>query len=446
MILFLSFGKLKFLRIAMRPNSQTIFEKNCAVIPGGVNSPVRSFKSVGISPPLIVESGSFDMIRDVDGKEYIDYCGSWGALVLGHAHPQVVKAAQEQMAFGSTFGIATAIEGEMAAKVVQLIPSIEKVRFVSSGTEATMTAMRLARGFTERPKIIKFSGHYHGHSDSLLIQAGSGVANLNPMATSKGVNLNIIADTICLPFNDFEALTSFFRTNPIASQVAAVILEPITGNMGTVLPEPGFLNLLREETQKNGSLLIFDEVITGFRVGPQGAQGLFDIRPDLTCLGKIVGGGFPVAAVGGRKEIMDHLAPLGEVYQAGTLSGNPVAMRAGLETLKILSTPGFYQKLQGRADRLLLPLEEVLKNQKKQVVLQKCGSMFSLFFGKKKVSSKEDLKDLDEAEFVRFFQYLFEKGIYIPPASQEAWFISMAHTDEHLDYTLECIRSYLLEE
>lgn len=427
----------------MRPNSQAIFDKNCAVIPGGVNSPVRSFKSVGISPPLIVESGLGDTICDVDGKKYIDYCGSWGALILGHAHPIVVKAAQEQMAKGSTFGIATAIEGEMAQTIVNKIPSIEKIRFVSSGTEATMTAMRLARGFTERPKIVKFSGHYHGHSDSLLIQAGSGVANLNPLATSKGVNSNIIADTLCLPFNDFQTLRSFFRTNPIASQVAAVILEPVTGNMGTVLPEPGFLELLREETSRIGALLIFDEVITGFRVGPQGAQGLYGIRPDLTCLGKIIGGGFPVAAVGGRREIMDFLAPLGQVYQAGTLSGNPVAMSAGLETLKTIQTPGFYQKLQEKTDRLLLPLEEMIVQSKKNMCLQKCGSMFSIFFGKKKVSSKEDLKDLDEAEFIRFFKYLFERGIYIPPASQEAWFISTAHTDAHIDSTLECIQSYL---
>lgn len=425
----------------MRKNSETIFKNSCNVIPGGVNSPVRSFKYVGISPPLIVESGFGDTIRDVDGKEYIDYCCSWGALILGHAHPAIVKAVQEQMAKGSSFGIATEIEEKIAKKIVDTLPSVDKIRFVNSGTEATMTAMRLARGFTKRSKIIKFSGHYHGHSDSLLIQAGSGVSHLNPMATSKGVNLSVIADTICLPFNDFLALRSFFRTHPFASDVAAVILEPITGNMGTVLPEPRFLEMLREETKRVGALLIFDEVITGFRVGLQGAQGLFNIDPDLTCLGKVIGGGFPVAAVGGKKEIMDHLAPLGEVYQAGTLSGNPVAMRAGLETLHRINTPSFYTNLQRKTERLTRPIREILDFQ--NGCLQECGSMFSLFFGLKKVKSREDLKQLDEERFVRLFQYLFERGIYIPPSPHEAWFLSEAHTDAHIDYTIDCLRDFL---
>ncbi len=426
----------------MRTNSETIFAKSCSVIPGGVNSPVRSFKSVGISPPLIVASGKGDTITDADGKKYIDYCGSWGALILGHAHPQIVGAVQAQMALGSSFGIATEIEGTLAQKIVDLIPSIEKLRFVSSGTEATMTAMRLARGFTNRSKIIKFSGHYHGHSDSLLIQAGSGVAALNPIATSKGVNPKVIADTICLPFNDFKTVQNFFRASKDASDVAAVILEPITGNMGTILPEEGFLEMLRDETQKNGTLLIFDEVITGFRVGLQGAQGLYGILPDLTCLGKIIGGGFPAAALGGKKEILDYLAPLGPVYQAGTLSGNPIAMRAGIETLELLEKPYFYKDLQKKTNRLIEPLEEMITHTKTPACLQQCGSMFSLFFGLKKVSSKEDLQHLDEATFVKLFQYLFERGIYIPPSSHEAWFISMAHTEEHLDYTAECIRSF----
>ncbi len=430
----------------MRKNSELIFAKNCTVIPGGVNSPVRSFKSVGMSPPMIVESGLGDTIRDVDGKEYIDYCGSWGALILGHAHPHIVQAVQNQMTKGSSFGISTEIEGKMAQKIVDLIPSIEKIRFVSSGTEATMTAMRLARGFTEKPKIVKFTGHYHGHSDSLLIQAGSGVASLNPLATSKGVGPNIIADTLCLPFNDFQTVRAFFRTNPLASQVAAVILEPITGNMGTVLPEDGFLEMLREETSKIGALLIFDEIITGFRVGLQGVQGLYKITPDLTCLGKIIGGGFPVAAVGGKKEIMDHLAPLGQVYQAGTLSGNPVAMRAGLETLHMIDTPDFYATLQKKTNRLTLPIQELLLKTNKNGCLQQCASMFSIFFGLKKVISKENLSHLDEAKFVRLFKYLFERGVYIPPSAHEAWFISSAHTNTHIDYTLDCIRSFLQED
>ncbi len=423
-----------------RTKSEEIFTKNCAVIPGGVNSPVRSFQSVGLSPPLIVASGKGDTITDVDGKEYIDYCGSWGALILGHAHEKVVQAAQEQMALGSTFGIATEIEGILAKTIIDLVPSIEKIRFVSSGTEATMTAMRLARGFTGRPKIVKFTGHYHGHSDSLLIQAGSGVASLNPIATSRGVNLSVIADTICLPFNDFNAVQNFFRS-PDSSLVAAVILEAVTGNMGTILPEPGFLEMLRLETKKTGALLIFDEVITGFRVGLQGVQGLYQIDPDLTCLGKIIGGGFPAAAVGGKKEIMDFLAPLGPVYQAGTLSGNPVAMQAGLATLKEIQKPNFYKDLLDKTNRLTLPVQELL--QSKNGCLQQCGSMFSLFFGLKKVRSKEDLKTLDEEMFRRFFKTLFDKGIYIPPASQEAWFISSAHTEEHMDYTLESILSFI---
>lgn len=425
-----------------RKISESVFSLAQTVIPGGVNSPVRSFRSVGFTPPLIVESGHGDMIRDVDGNQYIDYCGSWGALILGHAHPVVVEAAQRQMAKGSTFGIATQIEAEMAQKVVGLIPSIEKIRFVCSGTEACMTAMRLARGFTGRPKIVKFTGHYHGHADSFLIQAGSGVASLNPLATSKGVNVSVIADTICLPFNDYGAVRSLFRDPVLGSQIAALILEPITGNMGTVLPEPGFLEFLREETRFNGSLLIFDEVITGFRVGLQGAQGIYGIDPDLTCLGKVVGGGFPVAAIGGKAEILDCLAPLGQVYQAGTLSGNPVAMQAGFATLSIIEQPQFYSLLQEKTDRLTQPIEEALKTFRVPACLQKTGSMFSLFFGLTKVRSKEDLNHLDQNMFNRFFRYLFERGIYIPPSSHEAWFVSSAHTSEHLDLTARTIVSF----
>lgn len=426
----------------MRPKSGEVYERACKVIPGGVNSPVRSFRHLRM-PPLIVESGAGDQLRDVDGNTYIDYCCSWGSLILGHAHPQVVKGACEQMARGSSFGIATEIEERIASQIVRLVPSIEKLRFVSSGTEATMTAMRLARGYTERTKIIKFTGHYHGHSDALLIQAGSGVASLNPLATSKGVNLSTIADTLCFPFNDVQAIRSFFRTSPIAEQVAAVILEPITGNMGVVLPEKGFLEMLREETARVGALLIFDEVITGFRVGLHGGQGLYGIDPDLTCLGKVIGGGFPAAAVGGKAKIMDCIAPLGQVYQAGTLSGNPVAMRAGWETLSFVEQKGFYENLQKKCDRFTFPIEEALKRKNSNACLQKSGSMFNLFFGLKKVSSKEDLKGLDEEKFIDFFKYLFNLGIYISPSSHEAWFLSAVHTDEHIDYTVDAILSYL---
>lgn len=426
----------------MRKKSEEIYSRACAVIPGGVNSPVRSFRHLRMSP-LIVESGKGDLLKDVDGKEYIDFCCSWGALILGHAHEQVVKGVCEQIQKGTSFGIATEMEERIASKIVSLVPSLEKIRFVSSGTEATMTAMRLARGYTERSKIVKFTGHYHGHSDSLLIQAGSGVASLNPLATSKGVNPSTIADTLCFPFNDFEAIRTFFRRSPLASQVAAVILEPITGNMGVVPPEPGFLEMLREETLRNGSLLIFDEVITGFRVGLTGAQGLYGIDPDLTCLGKVIGGGFPVAAVGGKANILDCLAPLGQVYQAGTLSGNPVAMRAGWETIHLIEKKGFYESLQKKADRMTGPIEKTIAGKKGPICLQKQGSMFNLFFGLTKVTSKEDLKALDEEKFIQFFRYLFERGIYISPSSQEAWFISAAHTEDHLDRAAQEICTFI---
>lgn len=419
--------------------SEAIFERICRVIPGGVSSPVRSFSAVAM-PPMIVESGAGSVIRDVDGREFIDYCNSWGALIAGHAHPTVVSAAQNQMAKGSSFGITNAAEELLASKIVDLIPEIEKIRFVSSGTEATMTALRLARGVTKRPKIIKFAGHYHGHHDSLLVQAGSGVAKLNATATSLGVNQGVIADTICLPFNDFDAIRAFFQSS-CAQQTAAVIVEPVAGNMGVVLPLPGFLELLRAETAKAGALLIFDEVITGFRVGVSGASHLFGISPDLICLGKVIGGGFPAAAVGGKARIMDHLAPLGQVYQAGTLSGNPVAMQAGFATLGIIEQPGFYKLLEEKTLRLVKPIEEAMKG--KSACVQRCGSMFTLFFGVTNVDRKSDLEASDEALFAKFFRTLFNQGIYIPPASQEAWFISSAHTNEQLDYTSDVICQFI---
>ncbi len=423
----------------IRNRSKKIYDKACRYIPGGVNSPVRSFRHLGM-PPLIVESGKGGRIFDADGNSYIDFCCSWGALILGHAHDKVVEGVSEQIRKGTSFGISTEIEEQIAEKMVGLIPSIEKIRFVSSGTEAAMTAMRIARGVTERPKILKFAGHYHGHSDSLLIQAGSGVASLNPMATSKGVNPNTIIDTLCFQFNDFESIRSFFRSTQ-AEEVAAVILEPIPGNMGVVLPENGFLEMLREETLKNGSLLIFDEVITGFRVGLRGAQGLYGIDPDLSCFGKVIGGGFPVAAVSGKAKFLDVLAPLGKVYQAGTLSGNPVAMRAGLETLGIIEQKGFYESLSQKTKRMTEPLRDAVMG--KQVCLQQQSSMFNLFFGVKQIRSQEDLKNLDEKLFVRFFQYLFEKGIYISPSSHEAWFLSAAHLDEDIDLAVNCMVEFI---
>ena len=426
-----------------RPRSEEIYKKACTLIPGGVNSPVRSFKSLGMSPPMIAESGSGAVVRDADGNDYIDYCMSWGSLILGHAHPDIVEAAIAQMRRGTSFGIATQLEVEMAEKIAALVPSVEKTRLVSSGTEACMTVMRLARGYTEKTKIIKFTGHYHGHTDSLLIQAGSGVASLNPIATSKGVNPAVIADTLCFPFNDFQAIRSFFRTDKRAEQVAAVILEPITGNMGVVLPEPGFFELLREETARVGALLIFDEVITGFRVGLQGVQGAYGIDPDLSCFGKIIGGGFPVAAIGGKKQILDCLAPLGQVYQAGTLSGNPVAVSAGLAALRAVEKKGFYEALEAKTNRLTNPIREVMRSKDLNACLNQRGSMFSLFFGIRQVKCREDLVKLDQDLFIRLFRNLFEKGIYLPPSSHEAWFLSTAHTDAQIDYTARCIVDFL---
>lgn len=425
-----------------RPCSTSIYEEACGLIPAGVNSPVRACKGL-INPPMIAASGSGALLYDADGREYVDYCMSWGSLILGHAHPVVVDAACKQMHRGSSFGIATKMEVDMARIIASLVPSVEKLRLVSSGTEASMTAMRLARGYTERSKIIKFSGHYHGHSDALLIAAGSGVASLNPMATSKGISKGTIADTLCFSFNDFASVRSFFRTDPRAYETAAVILEPITGNMGVILPEPGFLEMLREETERVGALLIFDEVITGFRIGLSGVQGLYGIDPDLSCFGKIIGGGFPAAAVGGKQKILDCLAPLGQVYQAGTLSGNPVAVSAGLATLSLLQEEGFYQDLEQKTRRLTLPIQEAIVRKNLNACLHQAGSMFSLFFGIREARSKEDLKNLDEQTFAQFFRALFDQGVYIPPSPLEAWFVSKAHTDAQLDATAEKIIAFL---
>jgi glutamate-1-semialdehyde 2,1-aminomutase len=424
-----------------RPKTEEIYAKSCQVMPGGVNSPMRAFKKMGITP-LIVESGKGDLIWDVDGKQYIDFCCSWGSLILGHAHPAVVEAATRQMARGSSFGIATLLEEQIASKVVGLIPSLEKIRFVSSGTEATMTALRLARGYTGRSKIIKFTGHYHGHSDFLLIRAGSGLASLNTVATSKGITAAAIADTLCFPFNDFS-IRDFFQNSPLAREVAAVIVEPVAGNMGVVPPEPGFLEMLREQTAKVGALFVMDEVITGFRVGLTGVQGMLHLDPDLSCFGKVIGGGFPVAAFGGKAKILDCLAPLGEVYQAGTLSGNSAAISAGLATLQIVEQPGFYEKLNEKTDKFTALLREAIGS---RGCVQQVGSMFSIFFGLSQARSREELEALDENRFAHFFRYLFERGIYFSPSAFEACFISSVHTDDHLDYTAKTICEYIRSE
>jgi glutamate-1-semialdehyde 2,1-aminomutase len=419
-----------------RKRSDEIFQSSCTVIPGGVNSPVRAFPGLSLTP-LIVSSGKGDTLWDVDGNAYIDYCCSWGALILGHAFPKIVQGVCDQVQKGSSFGIATDSEKQLAQKLVSLLPHLEKVRFVSSGTEATMSAIRLSRGFTNRSLIVKFNGHYHGHVDALLIRAGSGVAHLNKEASSKGVTEETIKHTLSLPFNDLQRVSSFFQS---CDDLAAVIVEPVAGNMGVVPASLPFLQMLREETYKKGALLIFDEVITGFRVGLRGAQELYGITPDLSCYGKIIGGGFPVAAFGGRKEIMDHLAPLGEVYQAGTLSGNPIAMHAGYQTLQEIEKEGFYESLELKTKRFLGPIEAAMK---KIGCVQRQGSMFSLFFGPSKVTSKEDLASLDQERFKQFFRFLFERGVYIPPSPYETWFLSSAHTEEHLAKTQELILQFV---
>lgn len=424
----------------VREKSKAVYQQCCQVIPSGVNSPVRSFPNLE-QTPLVVERGKEDLFTDVDGYTYIDYCGSWGALIHGHAHPAIVKAAQDKMALGSSFGTATSIEGQIAAKVVQHLPSIEKVRFVSSGTEATMTALRLARGYTGKNYIIKFSGHYHGHADPFLVQSGSGVVHLSPTSSSQGIPSESVKYTLCVPYNDPEAFLNVLKLYD--DQIAAVILEPVAANMGVVLPQEGFLHFLREETKKRGVLLIFDEVITGFRVALNGAQGYFGIHPDLTCLGKIVGGGFPAAAFGGRKEIMDLLAPSGPVYQAGTLSGNPVAMAAGLTTLTLLEDPEFYAELERKTRLITDPVSEYIKDNNIPACLQQIGSMFTLFFGETSVNNLEEGKSLNLKQFNDFFRYLFQRGIYIAPSQYEANFISMAHTEEHLLYTKEVMLEYL---
>lgn len=419
-------------------SSEEIYQRSVECMPGGVSSPVRAWTRMG-RYPIAIEKGKGDLIWDVEGRTYIDYCMGWGSLILGHAPDNVVRASVEQLERGSSFGMATPYELALAEKIKQLLPSMEKMRFVSSGTEATMSALRLARGFTGRPVVVKFSGHYHGHSDGLLVDAGSGVSHL-PKATSAGIPETVIQNTVSLPFNDIEVCRAYLQSR---SDIAAIILEPIAGNMGVVPAEKPFLQMLREEATRSGAILIFDEVISGFRVGLGGAQEHYNVTPDLTCLGKIIGGGFPAAAFGGRKEIMDWIAPLGAVYQAGTLSGSPVAMCAGLATVAELERPGFYSELERKTRLLTDPIEHWLEQHRFPGVLTRIGSMFTLFFGPTQVQCAEDLKDLSNEQFNNLFLYLIEKGIYPPPAAQEAWFVSESHTEEHLLYTRDTILAFL---
>lgn len=425
--------------------NQTLFDRLCEIIPGGVNSPVRAFKGLK-QTPMVVERASKDMVYDVDGNAFIDYCGSWGPLIHGHAHPEILDAVHQRMAMGITFGITSAIEEKLARKVSQIMRSVEKIRFVSTGTEATMTAVRLARGYTGRDLLIKFTGNYHGHADFFLVQAGSGVVGLTATSSSAGIPQDTLRHTICLPYNDVQTCRQFLQNPEYSQRIAAVIVEPVAGNMGCVPGTPQFLQMLRDETQKIGAVLIFDEVMSGFRVSLEGAQGLYQIKPDLTCFGKIIGGGFPAAAFGGKKEIMDYLAPLGPVYQAGTLSGNPVAMEAGLQTLNMLQEDGFYEELDRKTRVITDPVQDYLKRKNINACIQRVGSMFTLFFGRKSVASMEEGHLLDLEWFARFFRYLFARGVYIPPSQYEVWFVSQVHEMKNLEKTRDLIIQFFKEE
>src|SRR5215469_446845 len=407
--------------------SKQLHARAVRVIPGGVNSPVRAFKSVACEPPYIVR-GKGSRIWDADGNEYIDYVGSWGPLILGHAHPEVVAAVESANRNGASFGACTPREAELAELVIAAFPSIEKVRFVSSGTEATMSAIRLARAFTGRKYIVKFEGCYHGHADSLLVKAGSGVATLG-IPGSAGVLEELAQFTLALPFNNRQAIEETFQK--FKDQIACLIVEPVVGNMGCVPPGDGYLRFLRDITSRNGTLLIFDEVMTGFRLAFGGAQQLYSIRPDLTTLGKIIGGGLPVGAYGGRLEIMEMVAPLGPVYQAGTLSGNPLAMAAGLATVRHLKQhPEIYQQLEERAETLVNGVIEAAKKKGVALTANRVGSMFTWFFQPGEVHDWETAAKSDTQAFAKFYRGMLERGIYLPPSQYEAVFLSAAHSDD----------------
>ncbi|MXX92832.1 MAG: glutamate-1-semialdehyde 2,1-aminomutase [Chloroflexi bacterium] len=461
------------------PISQSLYESATNLIPGGVNSPARAWGSVG-GTPLFFTSGSGSKITDADGNSYIDYVCSWGPLILGHAHPDVTKAAQEATARGASFGAPTEIEVDAAKLIVDAVPSIEMVRFVNSGTEATMSAMRLARAATGRDMILKFDGGYHGHDDALLVRAGSGLAT-SGIADSAGVNPKLAADTLVAPYNDLDAVQRIFEAHP--ERIACVIIEPIGGNMGVVPADPDFLQGLRRITRDDGCLLIFDEVISGFRVAYGGAQTLYGVEPDITCLGKIIGGGFPVGAYGASRELMSHVAPLGPMYQAGTLSGNPVAMAAGAKTIQLLSEPDTYQTLKHKTEHLAQGLQQAIDESETPATINHTTGMLTLFLGipnepapfaKRKgaraseapragdaqtpplreartqgVPAQTSVYDMttastnDRQQFTRFFHNMLAQGIYLPPSPFEAWFVSLAHSDEDIEATIRAVRESL---
>ena len=423
----------------MLDKSKAIFGRSRDILVGGVNSPVRAFGAVG-GTPVVAERGAGARVWDADGNEYLDYVCSWGALILGHAHEAVAAALADQARRGTSFGMTTELEVELATVLRNALPSLERVRFVSSGTEATMSAVRLARAATRRDLIVKFEGCYHGHSDSFLSKAGSGLATFG-IAASPGVPQAIAALTLDAPYNDLAAVERLFQVR--AGEIACVIVEPVAANMGVVPPAPGFLKGLRELTQRDGAILIFDEVITGFRLCYGGAQTLYGVEPDLTTLGKIIGGGLPVAAYGGRRELMEQVAPMGPVYQAGTLSGNPLAMRAGIETLKLLAAPGFYDALNRKGVRMAEGVRQALADVGVEGQVQDAGSLLTLFFAEQPVGDYAAAKQSDTRRFAAFFGEMLRRGILLAPSQFEALFVCAAHTDQDIDRTIDLCRESL---
>lgn len=416
----------------MRSKSQELFQKALRLMPGGVNSPVRAFRAVG-GEPMFMAAGKGSRICDVDGHTYVDYVMSWGPLILGHCHPEVIQALMKVLEKGTSFGACTAAEVELAERLQQAFPSIERVRLVNSGTEAALSALRVARAATGRDKILKFEGCYHGHSDSLLVKAGSGVATLG-LPDSPGVPRGLAELTITVPYNDLDALVEAFRVH--RNELAAAIVEPVAGNMGVVPPRPGFLQRLRALTAEQGTVLIFDEVITGFRVAYGGAQQLYGLQPDLTIVGKVIGGGLPVGAYGGKAALMDLVAPAGAVYQAGTLSGNPLAVTAGLKTIEILRRTGAYEHLESLADKLVKGLGAEAQRANVPLTVNRVGSMFTPFFAPEPVTDYASAKKADTSRFARFFRSLLRHGVYFPPSQFEAAFVSTAHTEDDIAETL----------
>ncbi len=422
-----------------RTTSKKLFDRARKVIPGGVNSPVRAYGSVSLDPPFIIR-GRGSKVYDVDGNEYIDYVGSWGPMILGHAHPAIVEAVRDRVARGASFGAPTILEIEMAEEINAALPSIEMVRMVNSGTEATMSAIRLARGYTKRKKIIKFAGCYHGHVDYLLVEAGSGAMTFG-VPDSAGVPEEFTRNTLSATYNDLNSIDTLIKD--CGDEIAAIIVEPVAGNMGTIPPRPGFLQGLRERCSKHGIVLIFDEVMTGFRVAYGGAQILYDIKPDITCLGKIIGGGLPVGAFGGKREIMECLSPLGSVYQAGTLSGNPLAMAAGLVTLRTLKSENPYPKLEKNSAYLGDGIDALLTEHNIPHVCNRVGSMLCTYFTNTPVDNYDDAKTADCERFTKYFTAMLNQGIYLAPSQFEAGFISAAHSQDDLDRTLDAVKMAL---